>query len=118
MTIRRRYHDWEHFSSIRNLRGPHTGLPNIVETPPPGSEPESASLTAVKEPEKERKKENAKEKGKANSTADNASIEPGTPIKVKLKLPPSTPPYVPLCFTFPLFGFRSGFEWKWSFQLY
>ena len=30
-----RYHDWEHFSSIRNLRGPHAGLPNIRETPVP-----------------------------------------------------------------------------------
>ncbi|KAN0080193.1 hypothetical protein V8E55_009759 [Tylopilus felleus] len=27
------YHDWEHFSSIRNLRGPHTGLPNVCELP-------------------------------------------------------------------------------------
>ncbi|KAG5732471.1 hypothetical protein E4T56_gene13875, partial [Termitomyces sp. T112] len=26
-TIYVAYHDWEHFSSIRNLRGPHTGLP-------------------------------------------------------------------------------------------
>jgi hypothetical protein len=25
------YHDWEHFSSIRNLRGPHSGLPNVSE---------------------------------------------------------------------------------------
>ena len=25
------YHDWEHFSSIRNLRGPHSGLPNVRE---------------------------------------------------------------------------------------
>ncbi|TRM58264.1 hypothetical protein BD626DRAFT_438394 [Schizophyllum amplum] len=34
------YHDWEHFSSIRNLRGPHAGLPMVKETrgetvPPP-----------------------------------------------------------------------------------
>ncbi|KAJ7604562.1 hypothetical protein B0H17DRAFT_1173371 [Mycena rosella] len=28
------YHDWEHFSSIRNLKGPHTGLPGVRETPP------------------------------------------------------------------------------------
>ncbi|KAG9310909.1 hypothetical protein JVU11DRAFT_8770 [Chiua virens] len=27
------YHDWEHFSSIRNLRGPHIGLPNVRELP-------------------------------------------------------------------------------------
>src|ERR1700728_124607 len=34
-----RYHDWEHFSSIRNLKGPHNGLPHVVETPP-HSEPQ------------------------------------------------------------------------------
>ncbi|KAJ7936825.1 hypothetical protein B0H13DRAFT_2649270, partial [Mycena leptocephala] len=28
------YHDWKHFSSIRNLKGPHTGLPAVRETPP------------------------------------------------------------------------------------
>jgi OTU domain-containing protein 3 len=27
------YHDWEHFSSVRNTKGPHHGLPKIVETP-------------------------------------------------------------------------------------
>ncbi|KAH8114863.1 hypothetical protein DFH11DRAFT_130435 [Phellopilus nigrolimitatus] len=26
-----RYHDWEHFSSVRNLIGPHSGLPYTVE---------------------------------------------------------------------------------------
>lgn len=25
------YHNWEHYSSIRNLTGPHTGLPRIIE---------------------------------------------------------------------------------------
>ncbi|KAI1795438.1 cysteine proteinase [Ganoderma leucocontextum] len=29
------YHDWEHFSSIRNLQGPHVGLPNVVEASAP-----------------------------------------------------------------------------------
>ncbi|KAG6901457.1 hypothetical protein C0995_011612 [Termitomyces sp. Mi166 len=38
-TIYVAYHDWEHFSSIRNLRGPHTGLPFINETPPPPPAP-------------------------------------------------------------------------------
>lgn len=32
------YHDWEHFSSIRNLRGPHAGLPCVVESPGPEDE--------------------------------------------------------------------------------
>ncbi|KZP27920.1 cysteine proteinase [Athelia psychrophila] len=27
------YHDWEHFSSIRNLKGPHSGMPFVVEAP-------------------------------------------------------------------------------------
>ncbi|EJD05027.1 cysteine proteinase [Fomitiporia mediterranea MF3/22] len=27
------YHDWEHFSSVRNLTGPHTGIPYAVEKP-------------------------------------------------------------------------------------
>ncbi|KIY71328.1 cysteine proteinase [Cylindrobasidium torrendii FP15055 ss-10] len=26
------YHDWEHYSSVRNLRGPHAGLPEVQET--------------------------------------------------------------------------------------
>src|ERR1700722_15817294 len=30
-----RYHDWEHFSSIRNLRGPHAGLPCVSELAAP-----------------------------------------------------------------------------------
>ncbi|KAG5641217.1 hypothetical protein DXG03_005750 [Asterophora parasitica] len=34
-TIYVAYHDWEHFSSIRNLRGPHNGLPVVREVPPP-----------------------------------------------------------------------------------
>ena len=29
----RSYHDWEHFSSVRNLTGPHAGLPYVVEKP-------------------------------------------------------------------------------------
>jgi OTU domain-containing protein 3 len=41
-TLFESYHDWEHFSSIRSLRGPHSGLPNVRETgaPPPEPEPE------------------------------------------------------------------------------
>lgn len=33
------YHDWEHFSSIRSLRGPHQGLPHVVEVPQPSPPP-------------------------------------------------------------------------------
>ncbi|KAF8905386.1 hypothetical protein CPB85DRAFT_1315443 [Mucidula mucida] len=40
------YHDWEHFSSIRNLRGPHAGLPCVVESP--GPEDEQVSTKSAK----------------------------------------------------------------------
>ncbi|KAH8831171.1 hypothetical protein DL96DRAFT_1705612 [Flagelloscypha sp. PMI_526] len=29
------YHSWEHFSSVRNLRGPHAGIPVAQESPAP-----------------------------------------------------------------------------------
>lgn len=29
-----RYNDWAHLSSVRNLTGPHTGIPHVVEEPP------------------------------------------------------------------------------------
>jgi OTU domain-containing protein 3 len=34
---RLRYHDWEHFSSIRNLRGPHNGIPRVKEIGAPSA---------------------------------------------------------------------------------
>ncbi|CAE6446624.1 unnamed protein product [Rhizoctonia solani] len=34
------YHDWEHFSSVRNLTGPHQGMPDVCEVP----EPDTSSL--------------------------------------------------------------------------
>lgn len=68
------YHDWEHFSSIRNLKGPHSGLPNVSETPAV-SLPITAPLTPKKAREQERK-----EKEKERKTQ-----------KVKLKLKVSAP---------------------------
>ncbi|KAH8987264.1 hypothetical protein EDB92DRAFT_1948619 [Lactarius akahatsu] len=48
------YHDWEHFSSIRNLRGPHSGPPDVCELPADASShdlppaPKSSSKPASK----------------------------------------------------------------------
>lgn len=43
------YHDWEHFSSVRNLTGPHHGLPKVEERPDEEEEPEpSQSLSKHK----------------------------------------------------------------------
>ncbi|KAG8817113.1 hypothetical protein FRC17_000046 [Serendipita sp. 399] len=43
-TIYVAYHDWEHFSSVRNLKGPHHGLPKIQEQPE-SAEPEPVRPT-------------------------------------------------------------------------
>lgn len=40
------YHDWEHFSSVRNISGPHQGIPNVVETPPDDIDEEPLANTA------------------------------------------------------------------------
>ncbi|KAI6030196.1 hypothetical protein EDC04DRAFT_2923950 [Pisolithus marmoratus] len=45
------YHDWEHFSSVRNLRGPHAGLPHVCElagdvAPPSPSSPTKRKPTS------------------------------------------------------------------------
>ncbi|KAK9450643.1 uncharacterized protein V1518DRAFT_411314 [Limtongia smithiae] len=38
------YHQWEHYSSIRNIDGPHHGLPEVREQIPQQSEAQLASL--------------------------------------------------------------------------
>ncbi|KAF8723218.1 hypothetical protein AX14_009394 [Amanita brunnescens Koide BX004] len=54
-TIYVAYHDWEHFSSIRNLIGPHAGLPYVQEAPvgdtdatPPSKHAQKANVKRVK----------------------------------------------------------------------
>lgn len=98
-----RYHDWEHFSSIRNLLGPHTGLPNIVETPPPPID-DSEQRTTPREMEKDRERERKKDRerkekerkgkgreGKSGEKEKKTEMEmSGTSLKVKLKLSPSS----------------------------
>ncbi|KAJ3763516.1 hypothetical protein EV360DRAFT_91809 [Lentinula raphanica] len=92
-TIYVAYHDWEHFSSVRNLRGPHTGVPRVHETAPP---PTASSSSKQLPPSKARKKERerrekekkdagrlkAKEKATSNSTS-NSSSKPKSKAKDK-----------------------------------
>ncbi|KAJ3843110.1 hypothetical protein EV361DRAFT_843367 [Lentinula raphanica] len=99
-TIYVAYHDWEHFSSVRNLRGPHTGVPRVHETAPPPTASSSSSASPPPEeqlpPSKARKKERerrekekkdagrlkAKEKATSNSTS-NSSSKPKSKAKDK-----------------------------------
>ncbi|KAH9943653.1 cysteine proteinase [Amylocystis lapponica] len=85
------YHDWEHFSSIRSLRGPHTGLPNVVETldadmsslppaPPTRKKPisraksKSVTKSALKHPSKSR----------VSTIAESEAVAPPTPSQIPL----------------------------------
>ena len=82
-----RYHDWEHFSSIRNLSGPHAGLPHVKET--------SAQIQREREKEGEEeraRKEREKGKGKKIKEKERERDNPQTnAMKVKLKIsPPSS----------------------------
>ncbi|KAF8512799.1 hypothetical protein JB92DRAFT_2926390 [Gautieria morchelliformis] len=89
------YHDWEHFSSVRNLAGPHTGLPNVVERPerpdcahdePSAPAPRGAGRTPTPR---------GKAKAKAKAPA-SVVITPSTPIDAiaptQVPLPPSRSP--------------------------
>ncbi|EKM52843.1 uncharacterized protein PHACADRAFT_261495, partial [Phanerochaete carnosa HHB-10118-sp] len=71
------YHDWEHFSSIRNLRGPHAGLPNIQEAPADDAEPPSPPPTSPV-------------KRKPSSRVVSSS-KPSTKVKIKRPSKPSAP---------------------------
>ncbi|KAI0370999.1 cysteine proteinase [Pilatotrama ljubarskyi] len=92
------YHDWEHFSSIRNLRGPHTGLPNVVEMPAPDEEPPSspskkpASKVKAK-PVKAPKREAKKTVASVLAQSEHDTLPP-TPSQIPLpgSASPSPPP--------------------------
>lgn len=93
-----RYHDWEHFSSIRNLRGPHTGLPNVVETANVAGDDPDISTSEVRE--KQRKKEwqqkekerKARERERREKERKEKEQAVTTKLKVKLKVPSTVVP--------------------------
>ena len=82
-----RYHDWEHFSSIRNLRGPHSGLPNVIQTPadsevlPSPAKSKLNSRTKSKsKPDPKASKHPPKKKELSSITAS----DPATPFQIPL----------------------------------
>ncbi|KAF9221775.1 cysteine proteinase [Gyrodon lividus] len=90
-TIYVAYHNWEHFSSIRNLRGPHAGLPNVRELP---TESESVVTSPVK-----KKPPSSRAKSKPESKADLQRSKNGQFVRTKVKIEeaaPPTPTQVPL----------------------
>ncbi|KAJ4481209.1 hypothetical protein J3R30DRAFT_3465249 [Lentinula aciculospora] len=99
-TIYVAYHDWEHFSSVRNLRGPHTGIPCVYETAPPPTAGSSSSASPppeghlppskARKKERERKEKEKKEAGRlkakekaASSSTYNPFDKPKSKVKTK-----------------------------------
>ncbi|KAI9435441.1 hypothetical protein H4582DRAFT_1969401 [Lactarius indigo] len=75
------YHDWEHFSSIRNLRGPHSGPPDVCELPADAS-PHDLPPTP---------KSSSKPSSKARLRAASTSTVKLPPVPVSAPKPLSRP---------------------------
>ncbi|KAJ7585201.1 hypothetical protein C8J56DRAFT_950102 [Mycena floridula] len=93
------YHDWEHFSSIRNLKGPHMGLPCIQESPAQStSAADSKKIPRVKlklssVPESSKPSSSSKPVSKASSkssTKPSAQATPSPSDPSEIPLPPSS----------------------------
>ncbi|KAJ1300810.1 hypothetical protein OPQ81_002450 [Rhizoctonia solani] len=85
------YHDWEHFSSVRNLTGPHQGMPNVCEVP----EPDTSSLPSPP-PSQAATKRGGKQKAQSTnpssiSKQQRPQSRPPTPSD-SLSPPPSRSP--------------------------
>ncbi|KAG1750453.1 uncharacterized protein EDB91DRAFT_690276 [Suillus paluster] len=89
-TIYVAYHDWEHFSSIRNLSGPHTGLPEICELSADAVPP--AALPAKKKPVSRTKAKSDPKILKNSIIRTNIENTPPTPAHVPLPLSRSPSP--------------------------
>ncbi|KAG2135368.1 uncharacterized protein EDB93DRAFT_1305322 [Suillus bovinus] len=93
-TIYVAYHDWEHFSSIRNLRGPHAGLPEVCELPADAAPP--AASPAKKKPVSRSKAKSDLKIFPKNSPIDNVRLNrdntPPTPAHVPLPISRSPSP--------------------------
>ena len=69
------YHNWEHYSSVRNLEGPHTGLPRIKEHPLPGTDDaENAQSGSSAQAQAESSEPTEEEKMVMQSTTGNHSL--------------------------------------------
>lgn len=93
-TIYVAYHDWEHFSSIRNLRGPHTGLPEVCELPadavPPAASPAKKKLVSRSKAKSDLK--NFPKNSAIDSFRSNRENTPPTPSHVPLPMSRSPSP--------------------------
>lgn len=87
-TIYVAYHDWEHFSSIRNLKGPHVGRPNVREHPPPSSSSSDSPPPVSKNPRQPPKAQKLKIKLKLNASHPDVIHSPSQKTGLTFRLPP------------------------------
>ncbi|TDL26853.1 cysteine proteinase [Rickenella mellea] len=80
------YHDWEHFSSVRNLTGPHVGLPCVVEKRTPSS-PASPKIKIQPPP-----RVSLRTSPRRASIAKSGTVGGLTPRPTQIPLPPSRSP--------------------------
>ncbi|KAI0027132.1 hypothetical protein K488DRAFT_74786 [Vararia minispora EC-137] len=87
------YHDWEHFSSIRNLRGPHAGVPRVRELPP-----DEARDLPPPPPSKSKRKPASKARSAPVAVSAAPQPQPAPPpLPVVSPHPlPTTPAHIPL----------------------
>ncbi|KAG2125763.1 hypothetical protein DEU56DRAFT_824268 [Suillus clintonianus] len=85
-TIYVAYHDWEHFSSIRNLRGPHAGLPEVCELP-------ADAVPPTPSPAKKKPVSRTKAKSGSKIMLKNSPIDR---IRSNRENAPPTPAHIPL----------------------
>ncbi|KAI0314059.1 hypothetical protein OF83DRAFT_1165358 [Amylostereum chailletii] len=101
------YHDWEHFSSIRNLRGPHEGRPVVKELdaddvemedlppPPPkrkGKQAAKAAAPAAPKPAPKTTKKAAPKKAAPKKAAKKKDTKSSVPAPAPAPSPPPPPP--------------------------
>ncbi|EJD42920.1 cysteine proteinase [Auricularia subglabra TFB-10046 SS5] len=90
-TIYVAYHDWEHFSSVRNISGPHNGIPNVVETVPSADSPAAPHAPPSKHKAKQALKTPKRVTRAAAATA-KATAPERAPSPADIPLPPSPEP--------------------------
>ncbi|KAI6002467.1 hypothetical protein F5J12DRAFT_841232 [Pisolithus orientalis] len=85
------YHDWEHFSSVRNLRGPHAGLPHVCELSEDVAPPSPLS-TPTKRKVTSRVTSKPASKASVSKSVKRSSVK----VKAKEVTVPASPALIPL----------------------
>ncbi|KAI6147656.1 hypothetical protein BKA82DRAFT_31016 [Pisolithus tinctorius] len=85
------YHDWEHFSSVRNLRGPHAGLPHVCELSEDVA-PRSPLSTPTKRKPTSRVTSKPATKASVSKSVKRSSVK----VKAKEVTVPASPALIPL----------------------